>query len=374
MQNYDKTIADELIVTKLPHMRELDGMRAIAIGLVFIGHAEILPKFPAGFGVTIFFFLSGFLITTLLRIENFATGKISLKNFYIRRTLRINPPLWISMIFVSLIVISGAFPAALDPFYIIGQAFFFTNYMPSSGQIGGLPIPLWSLAVEEHFYLIFPTLYLLGSSRMQARRIALACAILCGLVLLVRFYSVYNLGLLREVYYWTHTRIDSILFGCILALWQNPVVERKVWQPGFVHLAMALITIFATFVIRAPEFRETLRYTLQGMALFVVFSYILQKKGIISTVLTSRPLQLVGLYSYTLYLVHYPLIQACVLAMPDMPRIVPVFLAGIASMVFAALMYRLVEHPLGRMRQRLNRAEPPASHAQEDPSLTKRTI
>ena len=85
-------------MTSFPHIRELDGIRAVAVAIVFIGHTDVFPKFPAGFGVTIFFFLSGFLITSLLRVEFNKFGKVDIRAFYIRRFIRINPPLWIAML------------------------------------------------------------------------------------------------------------------------------------------------------------------------------------------------------------------------------------------------------------------------------------
>lgn len=350
-------IGEALMVRKMPHVRELDGLRAVAIGTVFLGHTDILPKFPGGFGVTIFFFLSGFLITTLLRIEKSVSGTISLKQFYIRRFLRINPPLWLSMLFVGLMGYFQLFPMQLDPFQVAGQAFFFTNYiMPESGD-GRLPIPLWSLAVEEHFYLVFPALYLIVSARSSARKIALGCAALCLAVLFGRIFTTQILGVYYEVYYWTHTRIDSILFGCILALWRNPLLDRDAWRPKLVHAGLAIALIMVTFVFRSPDFREGLRYSLQGIALFVIFSYVLQEKGLLSAFLTSAPMQLIGLYSYTLYLVHFAMLLAVEHSLPSVPHLPRVILAGIAAIAFAAVMHKFVERPLARLRHKLNKVE-----------------
>jgi peptidoglycan/LPS O-acetylase OafA/YrhL len=360
---------ESLAISTMRHVPQLDGLRAVAIVIVFIGHLKLVSAFPAGFGVTIFFFLSGFLITTLLRIEQANTGKISLKVFYWRRILRINPPLWLSMAFVAALCLSGLIDQPLDPFVVFGQAFFFVNYLPSMGQGDGLPIPLWSLAVEEHFYLLFPLCFGLAMQSMPARKLALWCAAACCAVLAIRLFNIYAIGEVERNYYWTHTRIDSILYGCILALWNNPLVERSAWKPRPWHVAGAMLLVLLTFAVRAPGFREGLRYSLQGMALFVLFSWTVQHKGWLSRILLLPVVQRLGLYSYTLYLVHYGIILAVYKNLPGLPVIAQVALAAALSMIIGALMYRLVERPLGRWR--LNRAE--ATDRAGEPIFTEET-
>ena len=92
------------------HIPALDGIRAVSIAIVFIAHAGLGSIIPGGFGVTVFFFLSGFLISTLLRKEFAKQQSISFKNFYIRRALRIFPPFYSALAFAVLILMAGLLP------------------------------------------------------------------------------------------------------------------------------------------------------------------------------------------------------------------------------------------------------------------------
>ena len=120
-----------------------------------VSHAGA-EQIPGGFGVTIFFFLSGYLITTLLRREWEKMGNISLKNFYLRRVYRIFPPLYIVLVVVGMLVVTGALQVSQSPTFsaLLAQIFFGANYYGIfHGQEGFLPgtSVQWSLAVEEHF-------------------------------------------------------------------------------------------------------------------------------------------------------------------------------------------------------------------------------
>jgi peptidoglycan/LPS O-acetylase OafA/YrhL len=347
---------------RMKHIPALDGIRAIAILIVFIGHTKILKAFPGGLGVTVFFCLSGYLITTLLRIEWTNTRHIDLKAFYIRRFLRINPPLWLSMGAILALFGLGLISQDLDPLVLIAQAFFFVNYMPSFGQGDGLPTPLWSLAVEEHFYLLFPTIFLLASRFMTSARLATACLVACAVVLGIRLTNITAFGIVEPNYYWTHTRIDSILFGCVLALRHNPILDADAKRPPWWLVGLAGAAICATFLMKAPLLREGFRYSIQGVALVILFAWVLhQRGGPVAWVLGSAPMRLIGLYSYTLYLVHYAVLVVIWTNLPGLPTIAQGVLGGIVSMAFAAIMYAVVERPLSRLRHRLDKAKvPPA--------------
>ncbi|MGE7206291.1 acyltransferase family protein [Sphingomonas sp. NPDC019816] len=348
----------------MDHLKPLDGMRAIAVLIVFIAHCGLDKIVPGGMGVTIFFFLSGYLITSLMRSEVDKTGSIDLKAFYIRRTLRIWPPLYISMavtLAIALIV-----PYKLDITFsgIVSQILFFNNYAGQLGIGAGVPwMPLWSLAVEEHFYIFFPLLYVLLFRSWRPAHVALACAIGCVIVLLVRIYTAAQIENIGAIYYWSHTRIDSILFGCCLAMWQNPALDKGAWRPKAGHAAAAIAVLLACLVLRDPWFRQTFRYSLQGVALFVIFGYALSARGLVITMLSGSLLRIVALFSYTLYLIHPTFIAAIEYAWPDIPRLILIATAGATSMGYAALMYHFVEQPAARMRRRLHKVDAQATQA-----------
>lgn len=335
----------------MPQTPQLDGLRAIAIAIVFFGHSGFGG---GGLGVTVFFFLSGYLITSLLRAEVAQRGSIDLPAFYLRRTLRIMPPLYISLLLVFVVWNLGWLSHPVDPWAIPAQVLFVQNYAGLWGHSEGLPLTgLWSLAVEEHFYLVFPLLYLTVLGRMTPTRAATWCLTTCVAVLGLRIVNVLVLDDYSVNYQWTHTRIDSILFGSCLALWNNPILDKAPWQPRWWHAAVALGLMAFTFVYRDPVFRETIRYSLQGLALFVLFSYALQDKGLVSWGLSSWAARRIGLYSYTLYLIHNPLFKLADQYL-EVHGLARTLLVLVAALAYSAAMYALVERPAGNLRRRLH--------------------
>ncbi|WP_342149054.1 acyltransferase [Methylorubrum sp. SB2] len=344
----------------MPHLPQLDGIRALAVGLVFLSHAGLGHIVPGGLGVTIFFFLSGYLITTLLRFEALNTGGVSLRNFYLRRVFRIFPPLYLTLLFAGLLYAAGLLKGPYDAGVVLMQAAFAGNYVTVlGGDIArALPLPLWSLAVEEHFYLLFPLVFLMAFGRVSAARLALYCLIACGVVLAFRIAAVMTLADASNTYIWTHTRADSILFGCCLALWRNPLLDGAAgYRPGGWQALAALGVLGATLVVRDETFRQTLRYTVQGGALFVLFACILQPARGSACAgaarwLSAPVLTRIGLYSYTIYLVHAAMIEA-VAGFSD-SHLVQGVVGGALTLAFAAVMHRFVERPFARLRRRLD--------------------
>jgi peptidoglycan/LPS O-acetylase OafA/YrhL len=292
------------------HVPQLDGIRAVAVLIVMVSHAGLGKLIPGGFGVTIFFFLSGYLITSLLRVEVACSSRVDFMAFYIRRTLRIMPPLYVTLVILTAMYLAGVFPDSVRGNAIPWDYLFLSNYSHFWGQEGGLPVPLWSLAVEEHFYLLFPAAFALYMARGKFRGAALACAVACLVILAMRFTTPFWFGDVERNYYWSHTRMDSILFGCILALWNNPLLDEDAWKPKLSHVLIALAVLAATFVIAASTFRFIIRYSLQGAALFVLFSYVLSERSVLlNKVLTWPPVIWVGLVSYSLYLCHFAIFK-----------------------------------------------------------------
>jgi len=345
----------------MPHVSQLDGLRALAILIVFVAHCGLEKVVPGGFGVTIFFVLSGYLITSLLRSEYANTGTIDIRKFYWRRTLRIWPPLYITL-GISLLVMMLLFPNnTLDPWGIFAQLAFVSNYSYLWGHGSGVDLPLWSLAVEEHFYLIFPFLYVVCLGPVGPRAAAWICGILCGAVLAIRIAYVVTSGPLPVIYYWSHTRIDAILFGCCLALRNNPILDRDSWRPNRWNLAAAISVIFLCLVYRDPTFRQTVRYTLQGAAIYVVFSYVLHDSGRLSRLMSSPVLRRMGLYSYTFYLAHVLVIKICQEKLGINSLVPLIVTSGAITLVYCAVMYRFVESSFALRRRQLHTVDAEAT-------------
>lgn len=340
----------------------LDGLRAVSVLLVMIAHMGLEGIVPGGFGVTIFFFLSGFLITTLMRMEYDGKGVVSLRNFWLRRALRILPPFYLVLFVVTAAALLFDPPGTLSVGGVTSQVLHFTNYWiiwnGHAGQAPGTGI-YWSLAVEEHFYLLFPWFYIgLRHLGLSGQRQALVLWSICALVLLWRLVLVGVFDVPEDrTYLATDTRVDSILFGCALAVWRNPVLDagdypERFWKFGIVPAALAILV--GCLAYREPFFRETVRYSLQGIALTVVFIAAIRFPDWAPfRILNFRPVAFIGVLSYSLYLVHFPLIFAVARLLPDWPPVAQAMLAGGLALAASWTIYVLVERPCARLRKRL---------------------
>ena len=341
------------------YIPSLDGIRAFAILLVFISHLKNKNAL-GGFGVTLFFFLSGYLIVTLLRREAEREGWISLKMFYARRVLRIFPPCYLVVAVALLLNLMGIVRGGHSPAGILAECFYFTNYYEIAG---GNAIPrgttvLWSLAVEEHFYLVFPLLYIL-LRRFNPKPIqqVLILSWLCVVILIWRLMLIIHFHATDiRTNMATDTRFDSILFGCILAIYGNPVMDRtrvpeRAWK--WILLPISIAALSLSLLIKNDIFRETQQYTLQGIALFPVFiTAVRYPRWLAFRVLNLRAVRFLGVLSYTLYLVHYIVIST-VNYWIHSGILVRTILSLIISLLVTIAIYYLVERPCARLRRHL---------------------
>ena len=342
------------------HIKGLDGIRAVSIGLVFCAHLGFRHLSPGKFGVNVFFLLSGFLITTLMIREHAARGRVSIKEFYIRRALRIFPPMYLVIGIGVILVVSGVLPAVIDVKGVMAQCLHLTNYYfikyGGLNLIPGLAV-YWSLAVEEHFYLVFPLVFVLGYGRLGARRLALvllvvALAVLAWRIVLVLVLQTTNAD---RTAFATDTRIDSILWGCILALWRNPALDPASARPLASGLicASSLAVLAGTLLWRNGVFRETIRYTLESLCLIPLFcAVMLRHDWTIVRLMDSRPLRWLGQISYTFYLCHLMLMLIFECNFPGWPRAATLLAALASALLFSQAMRLAVELPLARVRKR----------------------
>jgi len=335
------------------YIPSLDGIRAISFSIVFIAHAWLLQS--GAFGVSVFFFLSGFLITTLLRRENDKFSRISIGNFYLRRVLRIFPPLYLTIATIAALVALRLIPGRLEFAPFLAASTFAANYYDIYRGFAILGLsPLWSLAVEEHFYLFFPFLFLiLNRFALSYRKQALILGAICMVVLAWRVYLVLHYPSISQnrIMYGTDTRIDTILFGCILALAANPSLDRKLRFPRYVTLG-AVLLLACTLGFRNDFFRLTVRYTLQGIAFIPLFVFAIQRAGDWTRFLNDKRVRFFGTLSYTLYLIHLAVLSLTA-SIPS--RIVGAGVALAVSVLYAWAMNFGIERPLARVRRSLDK-------------------
>ena len=359
-------------------------MRAIGFLCVFLAHTSgntIGKLVPATFGVTLFFFLSGYLITTLLRGEAQKTGTIALKDFYIRRALRIFIPLYITFAVSEMIGKLAFGDWHLSPLGFFSEIFYFFNY-----ALMHVPEPLiprgfdvtWSLSVEEHFYLIFPLLFLIMLRSRLSRSAQVGVLLsLCLAGVCWRTYVSYHFP---NAHMWTYVatdcRFDSILWGCLLALWTNPMYDTA---PRFLDRwkgALAAISFFAIigtmslgkifrFITDAQNnrYQETVRYSLQGICLYFIFYFAISNINHWSVHWLENPvMRYIGWLSYSLYLIHMSFEHALELH-PQINHWLNGPIVFALSMIYAFGMRHLVELPMQRLRAKYRHAPTPVSAA-----------
>lgn len=356
----------------------LDGVRALAVGLVFFSHGGHGQVIPGGLGVTIFFVLSGFLITTLLRREYAAAGTLDLRAFYLRRVLRLMPPLLIvagaAGLLASWSVIEGEFTGR----GLLSVLFYLGNYHVIATDFGGIPAGLgviWSLAVEEHYYLLYPPLALVLLRRGRPRLSVAILVFLCIVILVWRIWLYLNGASVLHLTMATDTRADAILIGCIMAFLRNPALGTTVAPRPRRDLFIAagcVIVLLGTLLYREEAFRLTLRYTLQCLAIapLLHLSIVHARAAPVRWFLNSRPMVYVGTISYTVYLSHQVILYGVMRHSPELGWPVTLAITMLITLAVAETMRRWVEQPCGRLRRRLHqrRAYPslPADAAKSD--------
>jgi peptidoglycan/LPS O-acetylase OafA/YrhL len=344
----------------------LDGLRAFSVLAVMIGHYGFGSILPGGLGVTVFFFISGFLITTLMLRETRATGTISIGQFYLRRLLRLQPELWALLIISGVVGVNYSAPVRLLD--VFGGFFYFSNYI-YVGVLGGdgmghLRWPqLWSLAIEEHYYLTYPLMFFVMIRRPVAFIWLLAGILLGGLALrlLLLHWGVDG----EYLYAATETRFDSIAYGCLtaLCLWYLPdAAKAAIDRNGVLIGGAAVALLLVSLAIRTPEFRDAIRYSVQGVAITLGITFLFATKHgpAVGRALNIAPLKWMGLMSYGAYLWHME-VGAFIQAWTGLHWYTsPSLAAGISAIVFSAatfgvawVSYTVLQRPLLALRHRL---------------------
>ncbi len=345
----------------------LDGLRAVAILLVVAAHAGLDHLVPGAFGVTLFFFISGYLITRQLLGGLAQNGRIGLGGFYLRRVLRLLPA------GAAYVALSGALYVALGGrITLLGwlsAVFYGANiydlWVGYRSTLAGVRHPfniLWSLAIEEHFYAVWP---LVLAAVWRWRVLALGLVGLCVAVLCWRAWLFGHCtwhvsaacGRLQpnpawrynRLYQGTDTRFDSIAWGTILA-----VIEQR--RPDLVRAAArfwicGVLALAASFLLTGDFGRQVLRTSLQGASLLLLFPALLHRPGPIRDVLSLPAMLLTGRLSYSLYLWHWgAFMVADFVAGPQRALWLATGLS--LSALMAAASYRYVEQPMLLLRRR----------------------
>jgi peptidoglycan/LPS O-acetylase OafA/YrhL len=298
-------------------------------------------------------------------------GSISLPLFYARRTLRIFPPLYTVVGFALLYLWITHQLAGITVAGVMSQLCYYSNYDnllfhgKSPGIIPGLG-PLWSLAVEEHFYLLFPPLIviLLYRWKLSYKHVTLVLLSICLADLAWRIFVVIHFPKQLPngvAFSWAEhgsdTRADSILFGCAMAFFEKTGLSQRVFEKHRMQRVIVpgcLLILLSTFIFRSELFRATVRYTLQGIALGPLLYYVVHHpRTLAGKLLNSRLLSWIGAMSYSLYLVHYMALTEIQQHFRSLSLISRGVIGLAVSMILAELIHVAIEIPTGKLRGRL---------------------
>jgi peptidoglycan/LPS O-acetylase OafA/YrhL len=395
-------------ISRLPYLPGLDGMRALAVLAVMVYHANN-AWLPGGFlGVEVFFVISGYLITLLLIGEHERTGTVSLRHFYLRRARRLLPALFVLLIGLSIYTalfrrealgqLRGDVMAALTYSSNWYQIWVGQGYT-ATGDFAPLR-HLWSLAVEEQFYLIWP-LVMIGLIRLGRRRLPemakwLFLAAVGVTVLMAVFYYPGQIGTCEQtpdaywqiagrcisktdtIYLGTFTRAGGLLLGAAFALVWRPVavmrgpMRRKGHLVDVVAIAglagLAALTWYLHIITPEGDVDPWLfrgGFFVTGLATLALIAGVTHRGAFAGPILGHPLLLWIGLRSYGIYLFHWPIYQV-IRGVAGRPLTIAEFVLALAlTAVICEVSYRFVEMPIrrrhvGRWWRRLQAKRDPA--------------
>jgi peptidoglycan/LPS O-acetylase OafA/YrhL len=348
------------------YMPGLDGLRAIAVIAVIAYHLD--PDWVPGglLGVGVFFTLSGYLITDLLLGQREATGKLKLGDFWLRRARRLLPALflmlavvvaWVTLLDRSqLPSLRGDVLAAAayvsNWWNIVREASYFARFGP--------PPPLdhlWSLAVEEQFYLIWPWLLLLGLRFLPGRRTLAVVALAGAAFSAAAMAIVYQPGIdPTRVYEGTDTRAFGLLVGAALAMvWPSRKlgVDRITLRYRLMldGLGVAGLVVIALLILRTSEYSPFLYkggIVVLSVATTVTVAALVHPASWLGVAVGWTPLRWIGVRSYGIYLWHYPIIVLTASGIQQKASLGLEAVQVVATVVVAALSWQFFEEPIRR--------------------------
>ncbi len=343
-------------------MRALDGLRAVSICSVLLGHLSATRGFPnlsierwtgdyANLGVLTFFVISGFLITKLLIEEHDTTGRISLTLFYARRILRLFPAFLLFMGCVMAANLLGWI--RLHPGDITSALTYTVDFRRTTSWYIG---HLWSLSVEEQFYLLWPAVLVLwGCAR--ARWVAAAVVLFSPGARLITVHE--------HLPGWIFPCVaDSLACGCLLALWGDALLTRR-WYRNCLTSRWLLPVLAASVILcnrsRVYAVGIAMGVGVLNVSVAVIVHYCVSVQSVVTKALATRPLVWIGVLSYSLYLWQQVFLNR------NSAALVSSFPLNLGLAILAAFgSYYCVERPLNGFRRRLRTRRIPAQMIDEE--------
>jgi peptidoglycan/LPS O-acetylase OafA/YrhL len=336
---------------QLRYLRDIDGLRALAVLPVLLFHANI-PGFSGGFvGVDVFFVISGFLITRII-LDELECNKFSIVNFYERRFRRIFPAAFVVLLATSFVCLFLFLPKNLIDFAksLTSSSLFYSNfyfwkysgYFESSALLRPL-LHTWSLSLEEQFYIFTPIMLLIVFKLFRNKLVYVLMiffvASLCMSIFMTERGPTANFFLLP-------TRAWELLFGSIICAFRTPLhISQNVLRLLSYFGILLILTAVLTYSEMMPFPGVTALLPCSGAA-FVILASVWSASGTVNGVLSSPLMVWIGKISYPLYLAHWPVIVFFRYTVMRGPNLHEAIFLVLLAFVFAVLIYRYVETPV----------------------------
>ena len=354
------------------HVVGLDGVRGVAVLLVFISHfhwilspdpffTKVTPwhfinrTFEAGFmGVDIFFVLSGFLITSLLMKDRSTNRKNLFRRFYRRRALRLLPALYALLIANFFVSRWENFPGDIQwrttwhAILFLNNWNIVNNFDEAQNDLGHL----WSLGIEEQFYLIWPlTIWLLAKLKIPSKMM-IPLILFASLGVMAHRTSLWNEGTSWIILYVrTDTRLDSLLIGAMFAyVYRHFQVPSKILNSVATSSFIGLIYI--KYVLYKSPFIFEMGYTIIALLAGFIILSVVEGVFFVQKVFTWRPLTMIGKVSYGLYLWHMPIFLLFGRHVTSGPKPLRILIGIVIASVVTSLSWFFIEKPFLNIKNR----------------------
>lgn len=342
---------------KLKYRPEVDGLRCIAVMLVVLHHLKV-PGFSGGFvGVDVFFVISGYLITTII-MEDIKNDAFTFGAFYKRRVIRLAPAYFTVIFATGIVALLLMLPAELEKFAAssLYSTFFAANfymwdavggYFGTGSHVTPL-LHLWSLSVEEQFYLVWPVALLMLSKLIGARFMITVAIVAVCLGLIVSEYGALNFP--AAAYYLMPTRAFELMIGAVLAFVPAVFLDRV---PRNIRVLLGLVGLSLIVSGNVGFSEETwfpgFNALVPCTGALLLLAFVRSNDPVLGKLMAARPAAGIGKISYPAYLWHWPIIAFLNLQLVEITPLISLAVI-FATFILAALTYHFIEKPVTRFR------------------------
>ena len=335
-----------------PYLPSLDGFRGISILLVLIFHVQLASKYPTfhgDFGVEIFFVISGFIITTILLKEKVKKQRVSLKKFYIRRSLKIIPIAYLYLLFV---IIVNTYYLHVHPNNFLAAALFLKNTDIIPTWPNGLTDHFWSLSVEEQFYLLFPVILAGNTKRYPYVLLAFLAMLPVVLILEYKKVGVFGTPAMNTFLDFFRSFMPILLGSLASVLIFKKIIIKRFYRNGIISNILLLLLAYNLYIgINVAGVRVNTVWLSPVITAMVIINNLTPSNDLFFKFLNSKLLVFIGVASYSLYVWQ----QVFILGRPwtgAFPYAGAVWLNVPLAVIAGFASYYFIEIPLAKLKHK----------------------